>query len=237
MKQFVSALFKIENVFLHIMKTITFIFIFFISLSPYFLIPLSAQQKAVQYTKDFEFKDGVYLSFFDFKNNNPVRTSKIIFNSNKSDKDFLKYALDKSSFLYLDSTGKEQEVKTQSVWGYCSNGTAYINHGTDFNRVTVIGSISHFVATVPMRVGVSDPFYQNDPFYNPQQYTYVSSQYVIDFDSGKVMEFNVGTMELLLQKDDALSKEFTALKKKQKRDSIFIYLRKYNEKHPIYFPE
>jgi hypothetical protein len=34
-----------------------------------------------------------------------------------------------------------------------------------------------------------------------------------------------------------LYNEFIALKKKQKRDSIFLYLRKYNEKHPIYFPE
>ncbi|MBI4930701.1 MAG: hypothetical protein HY841_08065 [Bacteroidetes bacterium] len=198
---------------------------------------LFAQQKAVQYDKDFVFKEGIYLSFFNFKNNSPVPSSKIIFSSNKNDKDFLKYVLDKTTFTYIDSLGKEQEVKTDNAWGYSSNGNVYINHGTDFNRVNIIGSICHFVATVPVRVGMSDPFYNNDPFYNPQQFTYVSNQYVIDFDSGKVLEFDVDNMEMFLQKDDALYKEFSALKKKQKRNSIFLYLRKFNEKHPVYFPE
>lgn len=201
------------------------------------IVSVSAQQKVIQYTKDFEFKNGVYLSIFNFRNNNPIPVSKIIFNSNKGDKYFLKYVLDKNSFTYIDSTGKEQEVKTESIWGYCSNGIIHISHGIDYNRVTIIGSICHFVATIPMKVGMSDPFNYNDPFYNPQQYTYVSEQFVLDYESGKVLEFNVTNMETLLSRDETLYKEFTALKKKQKRDSIFLYLRKYNEKRPIYFPE
>jgi len=198
---------------------------------------LFAQQKTIQYTKDFEFKDGVYLSIFNFRKNSPVPLSKIIFNSNKGDKDFLKHVLDKNTFSYLDSTGKEQSEKTDDIWGYCSGGNIYINHGTDFNRVTIIGSICHFVATIPMKVGMSDPFNYNDPFYNPQQYTYVSEQFVLDYESGKVLEFNVSNMEALLSRDETLYKEFTALKKKQKRDSIFLYLKKYNEKRLVYFPE
>ncbi len=198
---------------------------------------LFCQEKAVQYTKDFEFKEGIYLSYYGFQKNHPVPPSSIIFNSNKGDKDFLKYVLDKNTFTFIDSSGKQQEVKTNSAWGYCSNGAVYINHGTDFNRVTIIGSFSHFIATVPMKVGVNDPFMYNDPFYNQPQYTYVSNQYVLDFETGRVLEFNVDNMEILLKRDDALYNEFSALKKKQKRDSIFLYLRKYNEKHPIYFPE
>ena len=208
-----------------------------ISLSPYFLIPVSAQQKVVEYSKDFEFREGIYLSIINFKNNKPIPLSKIVFNSNKEDKSFLKYVLDKTTFTYIDSAGKEQEVKSNDAWGYCSNGALYVNHGTDFNRVTVIGSICHFVATVPMRVGMSDPFYNNDPFYNQPQYTYVTNQYLIDYDSGKVLEFNVENMEMLLLRDEPLYKEFIALKKKQKRDSVFVYLRKFNAKHPVYFPE
>lgn len=209
-----------------------------------FPIPLFSQphsggspQKAIQYDKDFEFKEGIYLTFYDFKNNHSIPPSKIIFNSNKNDKDFLKHVLDKTTFIYIDSFGKEQEVKTDDTWGYSSNGNIYINHGTDFNRVNIIGSICHFVATVPMRVSVSDPFYNNDPFYNAQRYTYVSSQYVIDFDSGKILEFSTENMELLLRKDETLYNDFIALKRKKKRDSIFLYLRKFNEKHPVYFPE
>lgn len=198
---------------------------------------LLAQQKKIQYDRDFVFREGVYLSFQDFVNNNPIPVSKIVFNSNKGDKDFLKYVLDKPSFTYIDGLSKEVEYKTDEAWGYCSNSVIYINYGTDFNRVTIIGSICHFVATIPTRIGVSDPFYYNQPFGNREQYTYVTEQLIMDMESGKVMQFNVANMEALLSRDEALSKEFIALKKKQKRDSTFIYLRKYNEKHPVFFPE
>ena len=205
-----------------------------------FCLPLNsgwAQEKSVQYTKDFEFKNGVYVSFSDFKKNNPVISAKIISDYNKTSRDFFNQLLSKSTFTYNDSLGKEQLQKSNEVWGYCQNNTVYINHGTDFNRVTIIGSIFHFVASVQRQIGVSDPFINNDPFYDSQHFVYSTEQFVIDFETGKVLEFNVSTMEGLLSRDAELFKEFSALKKKQKRDSIFLYLRKYNEKHPIYFPE
>ena len=198
---------------------------------------LFAQQKTVQYTKDFEFINGIYISLSDFKMNSPIIASKIISDYNKTSRDFFEQLLSKSSFTYMDSLGKEQTLKSNDIWGYCQNGTVYINHGTDFNRVTIIGSIFHFVASVQRNIGVSDPFINNDPFYNPQHIVYSTEQFVLDFETGKILDFNVQTMEALLFRDAELSKEFAALKKKQKRDGIFIYLRKYNEKHPIYFPE
>lgn len=202
-----------------------------------FPIPIFAQQKAVQYTKDFEFKNGIYLSFLDFKNNNPIPSSKIISDYNKNSHEFFDKILSKNTFTCIDGFGKERTLNTNEIWGYCANGIIHINHGTDFNRVIIIGSICHFVATVPMKVGISDPFNYNDPFYNPQQYTYLSEQFILDFESGKVLSFNVDNMEGILQRDETLYKEFIALRKKQKRDSIFLYLRKYNEKRPVYFPE
>ena len=195
------------------------------------------QQKAVQYTKDFEFKNGLYISFNDFKNNSPVPVSKIVSDYNKNAREFFEKVLSKASVSYLDSTGKEQSVKTNDLWGYCANGIVYINHGSDFNRVTIIGSLCHFVASVPVKIGISDPFMYNDPFYNPQQYTYVAQQYMLDMEIGKVLEFTVDNMKIILARDEVLLKDFDALKKKQQRDSVFLYLRKYNEKHPVYFPE
>ena len=210
-----------------------FVFLFFNGIENF----LFAQEKTVQYTKDFEFKNGIYVSFSDFKKNNPINTAKIISDYNKTSRDFFTQLLSKSPFSYTDSLGKEQSQKSSDIWGYCQNGTVYVNHGTDFNRVTIIGSIFHFVASVQRPIGVSDPFMNNDPFYNSQHLVYSTEQFVLDFETGKILDFNVQTMEALLSRDAELSKEFAALKKKQKRDGIFIYLRKYNEKHPIYFPE
>jgi hypothetical protein len=200
-----------------------------------------AQTRMVQYSRDFEFKEGIYLTVFNFKNNSPIIRSKISFNSNKNDKDFFNYVLARNILTYTDSAGKEEHIQTEKVWGYFSNGTLYINYGTGFNRVAVIGSLCHFVAVMPTRIGMNDPFTPFNPYqpYGSMQprYVYATNQYVLDFESGSVFEFDVTHMEVLLQRDVALYNEFMALKKKQKRDSIFLYLRKYNEKHPVYFPE
>jgi len=199
-------------------------------------IPLFAQQKVIQYSRDFEFKEGLYVSIWNFKNNNPVAPAKIVFNSNRGDKDFMKYVLDKNTVTYIDSLGKEQQIKTEKVWGYCSNGNVHVNHGTGFNRVTIIGSLCHFVAVMPTLVGVNDPFNPYQPYGTGPRYVYTTNQYVLDFETGSILEFTVSHMEIILQRDEALYKEFMALKKKQKRDGTFLYLRKYNEKHPVFFP-
>ena len=59
-------------------------------------------------------------------------------------------------------------------------------------------------------------------------------QFVFDTQTNKVFDFTVKNMEILLKNDAELYAEFMKLKKRAKADSIFIYLRKYNEKHPLY---
>lgn len=219
------------------MRKLIAIFIFFVLLLGMDATQVFAQQKVVQYTRDFVFRDGIYLSFYDYKKNRTIPASSILSDYNKNNRDFFDKVLSKNTFTYTDSSGKDQTIKSSEVWGYCSNGVIYINHGTGFNRVMVIGSISHFLATTQVRTGNQDPFYNDQLFGPSQQYMYVSSQFILDFETGSIMDFNMGNMEIILSRDEALYKEFLALKKKQKRDSIFLYLRKYNEKHPIYFPE
>ena len=196
-----------------------------------------AQQRVVQYDRNFVFRDGIYISFSDFKNNAPIPVSRIISDYNKNSQDFFSKVLSKRTFTYVDNTGKEQTTNSDETWGYSSGGIIYVNHGTDFNRMTIIGNISHFLATVKMRMVNPDPFYYDRNFGVPQQYTYVSTQCILDFETGSIMDFSVNNMEIILSRDEALYQQFLALKKRQQRDAIFLYLRKYNEKHPIYFPE
>jgi hypothetical protein len=60
-------------------------------------------------------------------------------------------------------------------------------------------------------------------------------QYIMDFSNGKVMEYDVASVELLLMKDPELHDEFVALRKKKKKQLKFLYIRKFNEKNPLYF--
>ena len=61
-------------------------------------------------------------------------------------------------------------------------------------------------------------------------------QYLIDFESGKVLEFDVENTELLLMKDNQLYEEYVQLSRKKKKELMFVYIRKFNEKNPLYLP-
>jgi DNA mismatch repair ATPase MutS len=61
-------------------------------------------------------------------------------------------------------------------------------------------------------------------------------QYLIDFESGKVLEFDVDNTELLLMKDNKLYEEYVQLSRRKKKDLMFVYIRKFNENNPLYIP-
>ena len=50
------------------------------------------------------------------------------------------------------------------------------------------------------------------------------------------MEFTLDNTKRLLMKDAELYEEFVKERKKKQKDLMFIYLRKYNEKHPLMLP-
>lgn len=61
-------------------------------------------------------------------------------------------------------------------------------------------------------------------------------QYIIDFENGKILDFDLENTKLLLMKDAQLYEEFVKLSRKQKKELMFVYIRKFNEKNPLYIP-
>jgi hypothetical protein len=156
--------------------------------------------------------------------------------------------------------GIRQEILKNTIWGYARNGVLYVQIQGNFNRITFIGSICHFVAdvtTIDSRNsspygygGYYDPYsypYSYGNYYNPYGSSYSPygrnystrnelKQYLIDFESGKILEFNLESTELLLMKDNKLYEEYIQLPRKKKRDLMFVYIRKFNEDNPLYIP-
>jgi hypothetical protein len=155
--------------------------------------------------------------------------------------------------------GVRQEVAKNAIWGYARNGVLYIQVQENFNRVTFVGNICHFVADITTMDSryYNSPYGYYDPYYSPYGYgnyyspynSYYSpynrqsnmtrtelKQYLIDFESGKVLEFDVANTELLLMKDDKLYEEYVQLSHSKKKDLMFVYIRKFNEKNPLYIP-
>lgn len=212
----------------------------------------------VKYTPDFRFKDGIYVNFDQVKSNSPIPKAKLLTSADYNDKEFFKKILESDKIYYYDAMGIRQEIAKNTIWGYARNGVIYVQIQENFNRITFIGSICHFVAditTIDTRYsspygygGYYDPYYSPYSNYYSPYGSYYSpygrnnstrneiKQYLIDFESGKTLEFNLESTELLLMKDPKLYEEFMQLPRKKKRDLMFVYIRKFNDNNPLYIP-
>lgn len=197
----------------------------------------------VKYTPEFRFHDGIYANFNMVKQNFPISKSRIVTDVGLNDRDFYEQVTEKKKIIFYDDNGVQQELKSDNIWGYARNGVLYVNLGNGFHRISFVGSICHFVATITTyNQGYYDPYYS--PGYSNRYYRSPGNnsastelrQYLIDFDTGKLLDFEVASVEVLLMKDPALYDEYISLRRKKKKQFKFVYIRKYNEAHPLYFP-
>jgi hypothetical protein len=199
----------------------------------------------VMYTPDFKFREGIFLNFDKVRNNDPIHKSRILTPVDYSDRDFYTKVLENKNLLFYDHLGMKQEVRSDKVWGFSRNGILFVAIDDQYHRITIIGRICHFVATITTyQTRYYDPYY-----YNPYDYYYryggyprdtessEMRQYLMDFQTGKIYEYDVQSLEVLLMQDPELHDEYSQLRKKKKRQQKFIYLRKFNDRNPLYLPK
>lgn len=191
-----------------------------------------SQEDSVAYTREFKFSEGIYLDFRDFRSNKPLPEESIVSTRSPGEPDFYTHLFAKDEIVYKDSSGKEQTLSIKRIWGYCHDQSVYIG-ARDAARLPVIGSFTHFsrveVYEGPTMYGIAGPIYSP-----PRQEI---NQYVLDMRTGQIVSFTAENFEALLEAYDAdLHKEFSSLKKRHKREKRFLYLRRFNERHPLYFP-
>jgi hypothetical protein len=225
-------------------------------------LPAQGQEKEdmVKYTPDFRFNDGIYLNFDQVKLNSPIPKAKLLTSVDYNDRDFFKRVLESEKIFFYDDMGVRQDIEKNTIWGYARNGVIYVQIQENFNRITFVGSICHFVADITTydSRNYNSPYGYYDPYYSPYGYSnyynpynsYYSpyypysqpttrtelKQYLIDFESGKVMEFDIENTKLLLMRDSQLYEEYVQLSKKKQKELMFVYIRKFNEKIPLYIP-
>jgi len=202
----------------------------------------------VKYHPGFEFNDGIFANFEMVRDNNPIPPARISTDVDIYDRDFYDKVTAENEIIIYDDNGVKKVMETENIWGYGRNGVLYINVASEFHRISFVGSISHFVASITTyNPNYYDPYYAN-PYYSPYGYnqhrmppsSYSSTelrQYLLDFESGEVMEYNTESVEVLLMKDPELSDEYQSLRNRKKKQMKFVFIRRYNEKHPLLFPE
>lgn len=219
------------------------------------VLPLAGQSDSagmVKYSPGFRFSEGLYLNFDQVKQNRPVPKSGIITTVPYDDPDFYDRILREKVIGVFDNLGTKQEVSTRNIWGYSRNGVLYVNLNEGYYRITVVGTICHFVASLttysnsynPYYSAYGYPYYGNsyynpyNPYYSPYNNTSNSEmrQYLLDFKNGNILDYEVESLKVLLMADPELHDEYASLGKKKQKQMKFLYIRKFNERNPLYFP-
>lgn len=169
------------------------------------------------YTRDFKFKDGAYRTYEEFKFNSP-------------------------SLLYQN---KEEREK---VWGYCQDGNVFIStydelDGRAFLKIDIIGGMMLASNDLEQLRGGGQTMVSFDAkgelnesyIYTPSGTTSRKVRLqIMDCESGIMKEYNLVNFMEILKKDEYLYNEFSKLKRVQKKNMMFNYLKKYNINHPFY---
>jgi hypothetical protein len=204
----------------------------------------------VRFTPEFKFSDGIFLNFSQVKSDSPLPKSKILTTIDYNNDDFFGEILKEKQINFYDEFGAKQSVLTKNIWGFSRNGNLYIKVNDELNRITYIGSISHFIANITSYPNSPyDPYMYNgyNP-YNSYNYGYGNPysnnlgnkevrQFILDFETGKVLDFEVKSVESILVRDPKLYDEFSALSSRKQKQLKFLYIRKFNERNPLYFPD
>lgn len=189
-----------------------------------------------KYTPEFRFTDGIFLDFESVKRNEPIPKNRLMSDLNYDDNDFFDKTLAQNKIFYYDKLGNKTELDKDKVWGFSRNGFLYIRIENNYFRITLMGSICHFVAIISYENRTYyEPYYYNSPYY-PQNTTTSTEQrqYLLDFSTGRVLNFDEEGVEILLMTDPELYDEFVQLSKKKKKQMKFMYIRKFNERNPLY---
>lgn len=217
-------------------------------ISPWVLAQEEVSVGMVKYDPGFEFENGIFANFSMVRANEPIPAARIVTDVDMFDRAFYDKITNEKEIVIYDDNGVKKVMKTSNIWGYGRNGVLYINIGSAFHRISFVGSISHFVASVttynpnyydPYNY---NPYYSNSYYYNrytTPQSNYASTelrQYLLDFETGEVMDYDTESVEVLLMKDPELVDEYGALRNRKQKQMKFVFIRRYNEKHPLYFP-
>ena len=193
---------------------------------------------SVRYDFSFQFKDGIYLNFWQLKNNEPVEFQQLIDNS---DIDNLTEYFDTVKFFsFYDEFGILKKTEKAQIFGYCMNGKPYIYFSDKFNMLPSIATISFFVTTVMVTRyygGALNPYYSGFyDVYPPNAYRKEPElrQFLLDFNSGIVYEYTTKSVEILIKRDNDLLKTYQSLSGKKKEKQKYDFIRMFNEKYPLY---
>lgn len=193
-----------------------------------------------QYYQDQQalvFNDGIYTNIEMVKCNCPLPPTWIEADMEANDRDFYKEITIADEIVFFDDNGVRSILFTDSIWGYSSNGNLHINVGGAFHKIDLFGRYSHFIA-LKTTYAPLNYLEGNRAMYSlpAVMLTLKYREYIVDIVNNKMWEFDLDGLESVLKKDPQLWDEFMILKKRERENLRYVFLKRYNEKYPLNIP-
>lgn len=186
----------------------------------------SLEEGVIEYEFGYPFKTGIYYTFENFQENSPIEIShfRVITRANTA----ACRSGNLSDYIEYKSGAENIRVNGEDIWGYSKNGDVYVTHKNMFYKILIYGGISYLVA---LRGG----FKEDDGVQKQFNAANEERHSLLDANTGETYDFKTKFLDSLLIQDKEIYEEYLNSNLK-KRDKKFIFLRKFNEKHKIYFP-
>jgi hypothetical protein len=191
----------------------------------------SPQGDMVAYHGGFDFREGLYFTFADFRANAPRIALKDLLNDQGRPVAELRGT--NGRLQHRDSTGALVRLEMDDLWGFCDRDVVYVRSGNGFNRIGLMGNIAHLVFDATYRNWGWDPVWGM----GPTSYT-VQEQRLLDMRTGSFLPVNAAGIRRAMQDDPELVGQFDALpaRARNREATVFQFMRRYNERHTLLFP-
>lgn len=198
----------------------------------------------VKLTNDFEFKNGLYLSFESFKNNTPDLTWEEV----KYDA-FSNQEKRSIQFKYLnrvDTNNKLKSIPLDTIWGFCAEGVPYIRVDipsratSEFTVLRTRGRICYFtyeayiMKEVPMIIydpNTGRPIFKK----SIQNEELVTVEKIMSFETGEVETFSLPIFkEWIIKTDEKLMTTLEDFNETQASEKLYKSMLIFNDRNPVY---
>jgi hypothetical protein len=203
---------------------------------------LLAQQEVEIVTKNYKFNDGVYFSFSDFKQNQPILRWEEVQGSLFSNPEAFTV---KAETLKQKSLGSTAENLLDSIWGFTIGGIPYIKIKkkkedllTLFSGMRVRGQLSYFSYVVreerDINFSAINP-YTAKPFRSTveKRSLKLKKEKILLFDTGEIMDYSYENMEILIKDDPTLLRALYQIEDYELEEKMFKCLLIYNDRHVV----
>lgn len=192
-----------------------------------------------------EVKDGFFPTQTSLYKNNPILPEQVVSSYNVNSPEFYK-ELANEPFLYFKNEGQIDSVRTDTIFALSTAGVPHIQIQGGFYRCVIFGTLCYVPTVMPlnnvetvrnrrMQPSIGIGFYGGfvSVPVGRSNATLGETDFIFRLDEGIAQILDRKTLLPFIESDEQLYQEFTQLKRKQQKEQKYIYIRYFNENHPL----